>query len=206
MVRDSFIAAHIKWSLKVLVLFFLLGIGFLLIRIHNLSNQARVTNIAASPCKPAFADGGGPYYKPNSPMRKKIVPESNAGETLLINGKVMQSDCKSPAANVVVDIWQANESGSYQDEWYRGKIKTDNNGNYEFETVIPKGYGEGTGYRPPHIHFKVFEGNKEIITSQMFFPESKGTPGFEDAYIIKVESKQVNGKTFHTGTHNIILP
>ena len=77
---------------------------------------------------------------------------------------------------------------------------------YFFETVIPKGYGEGTGYRPPHIHFKVFLNDKEVITSQMFFPQIKGTPGFEDAYIMKLDRKMDSGKITNEGHHNIILP
>lgn len=157
-------------------------------------------------CKPAFLDGGGPYYKPDVPFRSKIVPENTNGEKLIISGRILKNDCKTPIPDAVLDIWQANESGSYEDEWYRGRIKSDGRGNYKFETVVPKGYGEGTGYRPPHIHFKVIKDEKELITSQMFFPEVKGTPGFNDAYIMKVKSEVKNNKPIHTATHNIILP
>jgi catechol 1,2-dioxygenase len=153
-------------------------------------------------CVPTFPDGGGPYYQENSPFRQKIVPEQNSGERLMVSGKVLRSDCKTPVANAVLDIWQADETGEYQDNWYRGKVRTDREGNYSFETVVPKGYGEGTGYRPPHIHFKVFEGDREIITSQMFFPEVQGTPGFDDAYIMRVETNS----GVHEGYHDIILP
>lgn len=159
-----------------------------------------------SGCKPAFRDGGGPYYLPNSPFRNKIVPEENKGDQLMVAGKIVMNDCATPVANAVLDIWQANESGSYEDAWYRGQIKTDSEGNYLFETVIPKGYGEGTGYRPPHIHFKVFIDNKEVVTSQMFFPESKDTPGFDDEYIMEVESTTKNGKKLYKASHTIVLP
>lgn len=165
-----------------------------------------LTNITKKECVPTFADGGGPYYLSNAPFRNKIAPDINNGEKLIVKGKILENDCKTIVANATLDIWQANESGDYEDEWYRGQVKTDSNGNYEFETVIPEGYGEGTGYRPPHIHFKVFKGNAEIITSQMFFPEVQGTPGFEDAYIMKVESTEKNGMQIHNGYHDIILP
>lgn len=170
------------------------------------TNPTEQTNtIQNQPCVPTFADGGGPYYQANSPFRDKIAPEQNNGEQLTVKGKILQNDCKTPVANAVLDIWQANESGNYEEEWYRGQVRTDQDGNYEFQTVVPKGYGEGSGFRPPHIHFKVHVNNQEIITSQMFFPESKGKPGFEDAYIMKLETKTQNGKNIHTGTHNIIL-
>lgn len=161
--------------------------------------------VVSGNCTPAFRDGGGPYYLPNSPFREKIAPEDSDGENLIVTGKILKSDCVTSLGGAVLDIWQANETGNYEDEWYRGRIITDNGGNFKFETVIPKGYGEGTGYRPPHIHFKVFVDGKEIVTSQMFFPEIKGTEGFDDAFIMSVESKEVGGKVIHYGKHDIVL-
>ncbi len=184
-------------------------IATLIFRIKSTGNEPftmNTSNVASEDCIPTFADGGGPYYQENSPFREKIVPENNEGIKLLVSGKVLLNDCKTPVSNAVIDIWQANESGDYQDEWYRGKINTDNKGSYSFETVVPKGYGEGTGYRPPHIHFKIFVDDQEIITSQMFFPEVKGTPGFEDAYIMKVEETERSGDRILEANHNIILP
>ena len=165
-----------------------------------------VANENTGNCIPTFKDGGGPYYKPNSPFREKIVQDTSNGDRLIVSGKILKNDCVTPISNAVLDIWQANEKGVYEDLWYRGQVRADKNGIYKFETIIPKGYGEGTGYRPPHIHFKVFIENEDIITSQMFFPEVKGTPGFDDAFIIKIESTEENGKKLYRGTHNIILP
>ncbi|HLL60425.1 MAG TPA: hypothetical protein VK338_01800 [Candidatus Nitrosocosmicus sp.] len=188
--------------LLILIIIVLIFSGFLFFKENTNSNGIITTTEKQKNCIPTFLDGGGPYYKPNSPFREKIVPDKNNGEKLIVKGKVLQNDCKTPVANAVIDLWQANETGNYQDEWYRGKIRTGGNGTYQFESVVPKGYGEGTGYRPPHIHFKVFINDVEIITSQMFFPEAKEKPGFEDAYIMSLTSKN----KIHTGQHNIILP
>ncbi len=198
---------------------YLLPLGFILLLILGFSTnllqfnpqpnspqEAKINNIPARHCQPTFADGGGPYYLPNSPFRSKIVPEINKGERLIVTGKVMRKDCQTPISGAIVDIWQANESGDYEDSWYRGQIITDQDGKYTFETVVPKGYGEGTGYRPPHIHFKVFIDNAEIITSQMFFPEARGKAGFDDAYIMQVSSSTESGKPTHQGYHDIVLP
>lgn len=191
--------------LAVKLIYVLVGIG-VLISIFIFTFSKRVQKEDHDLCVPAFVDGGGPYYKSNVPFRKKITPDQNDGEKLIVKGKVLKNDCKTAMSDVVIDIWQASEEGSYEDEYYRGKVRSDKDGNYSFETIMPKGYGEGTAYRPPHIHFKIFINNSEIITSQMFFPEAKGKPGFEEAYIMNLESKRLFGKVRHYGYHNIILP
>jgi protocatechuate 3,4-dioxygenase beta subunit len=171
-----------------------------------LTDPATPETETATDCTPTFRDGGGPYYKSNAPFRNKISPDNHSGEKLIVEGKILRNDCKTLVAEAVLDVWQANETGNYEDEWYRGQVRTSADGSYMFETVIPKGYGQGTGYRPPHIHFKVFVGGTEAVTSQMFFPEAKGRAGFDDAYIMTLETKQEAGQTIHYGYHNIILP
>ncbi len=153
-------------------------------------------------CIPTFADGGGPYYKPNSPFREKISDPTSSGQELIVEGKVLLNDCQTTVPDAVIDIWQADETGVYPDEWFRGQIRTNENGEYRFETVVPKGYGSGTGFRPPHIHFKIFIEGREIITSQMFFPESRGRAGFSDAYIMDIQEEGEN----LGAKHDIILP
>lgn len=179
-------------------------IGYLHYQVRTLEKTYETKTVAN--CVPTFRDGGGPYYKPNSPFRQQIAPDKSRGETLIMKGRILRNDCKTPIKKAVLDIWQANESGSYEDAWYRGQVRTNSKGEYTFETVIPKGYGEGTGYRPPHIHFKVHIDEKEVITSQMFFPEIKGQAGFDDAYIMKIESSKENGDKINHGYHDIILP
>lgn len=161
---------------------------------------------AKKTCTPTFADGGGPYYKANSPFRTVLYKTDSRGEILAVSGRVLHRDCQTPLPNAIVDIWHADENGKYQDDWYRGRILTDANGNYTFETIIPKGYGEGTGYRPPHIHFKIISNNTELITSQMFFPEVAGKAGFDEAYIIKTDKTIKNGRPMVLGYHDIIVP
>lgn len=191
--------------MAVKLIYVLVGIGVLIsIFIFTFSKSGQKEDHAL--CVPAFVDGGGPYYKSNVPFRKKITPDQNDGEILIVKGKVLKNDCKTSVQGAVIDIWQASEEGSYEDQYYRGKVKSDRNGEYMFETVMPKGYGKGTAYRPPHIHFKIFINNAEVITSQMFFPEAKGKPGFEEAYIMNLESKKFFGKVRHCGYHDIILP
>jgi protocatechuate 3,4-dioxygenase beta subunit len=92
----------------------------------------------------------------------------------------------------VLDIWQTGPDGGY-DVWderqpdynFRGRFGVDEDGSYEFQTMVPKPYTvptdgpvgrllEATGqhpWRPAHIHFKVeAEGHEPLIT-QVFFPD-----------------------------------
>lgn len=169
---------------------------------HTTQNEVIIQAEGTQPCIPTFLDGGGPYYEPNTPFRANIAPDSNQGTALTVRGKVLAADCKTPLANHILDVWQANESGNYEDSWYRGRVVTDSEGTYEFTTVIPKGYGEGTAFRPPHIHFKVWNQDKLLITSQMFLPESKNQ-GIDDAYIMQLT--QSSDKTY-LGEHVIVVP
>lgn len=194
-----------------LVLLGTLSLVWLETRANSLANLAQQVDLIQSApttkvgCIPTFVDGGGPYYFPNSPFRAEIAPTNHQGEVLTVTGKVLMNDCVTPLADVLVDVWQANESGNYEDEWYRGQVKTTATGEYGFTTVIPKGYGEGTAFRPPHIHFKIWQNNQELITSQMFLPASRAQ-GIEEAYIIRITSKTENDKPVHSGYHDLIMP
>ena len=145
------------------------------------------------------------YYLPGQPFREKVVPDDHNGRTLLVSGQLWESDCVTPIADAVIDIWQADETGEYQDEWYRGQIRTGSDGEYKFETVMPLGYGEGTAYRPPHIHFKVHIDGRLVATSQMFFEDVRGRTGFNDAYIIPVNTKERDGEEVLVGIYQIVL-
>ncbi len=173
--------------------------------IFFLNNSVIRLNRKAS-CKPTFADGDGPYYLPNAPFRDSLAPTNNHGQPLVVSGTLLQNDCLTPISDAVIDIWQANEDGVYVDDWYRGKIRTDAQGKYQFESVMPKGYGEGTAHRPPHIHVKIYLKDQLIITSEMFFPEVKGTPGFDDAYIMTTTIKKKDGVETIYGNHDLVLP
>ena len=52
-------------------------------------------------------------------------------------------------------------------QYLRGTQFTDAKGNVQFRTIFPSWYGG----RTPHVHFKVFLMNKEVVASQIFFPD-----------------------------------
>ena len=68
--------------------------------------------------------------------------------------------------NTVIDIWQANATGRYDNDdpnnpppadrfILRAKLKTNEKGEYSFTTIKPVPYQIGENqYRPAHIHLK----------------------------------------------------
>ena len=113
------------------------------------SSSKPVPEITQENCVPAFLDGGGPYYIENVEFRDNLAPAEHTGEVLTVEGYLFNTNCTETIPGAIVDIWQASEEGEYEDEYYRGKVRTDEDGYYRFSSVVPLGYGEGTAYRPP---------------------------------------------------------
>jgi catechol 1,2-dioxygenase len=114
-------------------------------------------------------DQEGPYYKDGAPLRAVIESE---GESLTMQGVILKSsDCRTPIAGAVVDIWHCDSKGRYDNDGFkcRGVVKSDKNGKYSFTTIFPPSYGS----RPRHIHFKVRAEGFPELTSQIYFKGDK---------------------------------
>lgn len=130
---------------------------------------------AALAATPAIADDDeptpelteGPYFTPNSPLRRSIVPAGATGRRLTLSGRVLTT-AGTPVKRALVDFWQADAEGDYDNEGYdfRGHQLTDARGRYTLHTVVPGLY---TG-RTRHIHVKVQAPGDPILTTQLFFP------------------------------------
>jgi protocatechuate 3,4-dioxygenase beta subunit len=109
----------------------------------------------------------GPYFTANSPERADLFEEGMAGTKIVVTGYVYTTDCQ-PVANALLDFWQADGNGVYDNSGYtlRGHQYTDANGHYRLTTVVPGIYPG----RTEHIHVKVQAPNGKLITSQLFFP------------------------------------
>ena len=129
----------------------------------------------------------GPFYRRGAPMGTKLSPPGDKGTPLFISGQVMNTEGKA-LANVMVDVWQANAGGHYDNDdpnnppppnvfRYRGVMKTDKDGNYAFETVVPGRYKLGDGHeRPQHIHYMVSATGCKTLITQLYF---ESDPYFE---------------------------
>ena len=163
----------------------------------------------------------GPYHRRNAPFRAKVTPPLEPGTVLLISGRVFGLDTRKPLPNTVIDIWQANRNGRYDNDdpknppaahvfTNRCRLVTDDQGYYEYETIHPGPYRiDAKTWRPPHIHYWVrATGYRELVT-QLYFrgdQHQKGDNWIRDSLIIDLrETKNAHG-AFKTGTFDIILP
>ncbi len=122
----------------------------------------------------------GPFFQLGSPERTNIRAEE-PGPRLLLTGIVTGLDCR-PIEGALLDFWQADEDGVYDNEGagFRGFQYTNARGEYELQTIIPGRYLNGSQFRPAHIHVKVTVG-EVTLTTQLYFP---GDPFNEvDAFI-----------------------
>jgi hypothetical protein len=141
---------------------------------------------AAPPAKWAATEDCilGPYFRKGAPYRAKVTPPLEAGVVLLIRGRVWGFDTRKPLAAAVLDVWQANAKGRYDNDdprnppkknvfVNRARLITDETGYYEFETVHPGAYKTGPeSWRPSHIHYAISHaGYKTLIKPKQFLNE-----------------------------------
>jgi catechol 1,2-dioxygenase len=134
----------------------------------------------------------GPLYVAGAPesvgfARLDDGTESHKGEVLFMQGTVFDQQGK-PLPGAKVEVWHANLTGNYSffDQTQspfnlRRTIVTDDQGRYQFRSIIPVGYGcppDGTtqqllnllgrhGQRPAHIHFFVSAPGHRKLTTQI---------------------------------------
>ena len=134
----------------------------------------------------------GPLYVAGAPVcqgsaRLDDGTESDQGEVLFMQGTVSGDDGK-PIPGAQVEVWHANLLGNYShfDQSQsafnlRRTIIADEQGRYQFRTIMPKGYGcppGGStqqlldllgrhGQRPAHIHFFISADGHRKLTTQI---------------------------------------
>src|SRR6187200_3298264 len=128
--------------------------------------------------------GEGPYYLDPKLLRSDIT-SGQPGAPLDLSMQVVRAGDCATLAGARVDVWHADALGLYSGyakqsgvggistepavgkQYLRGTQFTDAKGNVQFRTIFPSWYGG----RTPHVHFKVFLMNKEVVASQIFFPD-----------------------------------
>ncbi len=133
----------------------------------------------------------GPLYVAGAPESlgfARLCNDDEVGDPLIMEGQVFAEDGVTPLSNALVEVWHANHLGNYsyfdpsQEAFnLRRSIRTDENGRYCFQSVVPVGYSvppNGTtdtilkkvgrhGNRPAHIHFFVTADGHRKLTTQI---------------------------------------
>lgn len=140
----------------------------------------------AQACGLTPAQTAGPFY----PGEKNFTADNDLtwvagkralGQVIYIEGVVTDSNCQ-PVQGANVEIWQACETGKYNNPKdpnpakldpnfkYWGETYTDAEGKYIFKTILPGAYPADTDWvRPPHIHFKVSALKHRELVTQLYF-------------------------------------
>jgi len=176
----------------------------------------------------------GPVYVADAPMLEPpfVLPrrDDEPGEPLLFSGTIRSTD-GSPLAGTVVDIWQSNGAGEYSqfapgvpEHNLRGRLTTDDDGRFEFDTVVPAPYEVHLNgaparlltalgrpsFRPGHIHFKLSHEDAAPLTTQIYFDDD---PFIDSDVVGAVKASLVTKLLRHSGqdspatcSYDFVLP
>jgi len=170
-------------------------------------------------CFPTTLDyyGQGPFYTANAPVLEDnvLAPEDEPGTRMLISGVVRTLDCTLMISDAILDIWHADHGGAYDNQGFhlRGKVKSNAQGFYMFETILPGKYLNGASYRPSHIHFKITPPGFPTLTTQLYFEGDTDIPGDAAASITsgqydashRIIALTENGQGALEGTWDVIV-
>jgi protocatechuate 3,4-dioxygenase beta subunit len=161
------------------------------------STPLAVTDTSVDSDEPTIAVTEGPYFKANSPERASLLDASVVGTPLTLTGTVVSTK-GLPIAKALLDFWQADGKGSYDNSGYllRGHQFTTAEGKYQLETVVPGLYPG----RTRHIHVKVQAPNGPILTTQLFFPgePQNASDSIFNAKLLVAETDGPNGSKLAT--------
>jgi protocatechuate 3,4-dioxygenase alpha subunit len=104
------------------------------------------------------------------PCSELVTPE-RAG-ALRVFGSVLDG-AGEPVPDAMVEIWQADDAGTYRGDFGWGRCGTDAGGRFSFVTVKP-GQVPGTNAEPqaPHLVVLVFaRGLLKPVLTRMYFPD-----------------------------------
>jgi hypothetical protein len=91
----------------------------------------------------------------------RIAPPAEPGIPLVVRGRAVAEDGKTPVAGAVIFAYQTDKDGHYDrpgsaaHSWrLKGWVRTDADGRFEFSTIRPGAYPRRN--TPEHIHFNIF--------------------------------------------------
>jgi catechol 1,2-dioxygenase len=176
----------------------------------------------AENCRPTERGAGGPFYRRGAPWRARLAEANEPGEPLVISGRVVAAGTCQPLKGAIVDVWQANAAGFYDNQLsgeraagangfrLRGQMKTDDEGRYQFETVLPGNYGDAGVQRARHIHYIVSFPGYAPLTTECYFEgdeHNRTDPLVRQSLVVALSSfaHPQERRKYLKGTFDIVL-
>ncbi len=133
----------------------------------------------------------GPFYRDDVPEVPSGTDLSRDGVGEGLRVEVLVTDLSGhPVTDAVVDVWQANALGRYENQDcdeqpefnLRGRLRSDAQGRVHFRSIKPRGYAlpddgpvgrllNTLGLkleRPAHLHFRVAAPGFQVLTTHVF--------------------------------------
>lgn len=129
----------------------------------------------------------GPFYTPDTPERQSLLEPEMPGTRLVVSGYVYSTDCQ-PIPGALLDFWQADNAGVYDNEGYRlrGHQFAAEDGRFELETIVPGLYPG----RTRHIHVIAQRPEQPVLITQLYFPDEPGNAAdgiFDPSLVMDVQ-------------------
>ncbi|HJR58381.1 MAG TPA: hypothetical protein VJ813_03240 [Vicinamibacterales bacterium] len=141
--------------------------------------------------------------------RARIAPESEPGTPMVVHGRAVTEDGKTPVGGAIVFAYHTDREGHYDrpgagaHSWrLKGWALTDADGTFEFRTIRPGPYpGRNT---PAHIHFNIFlaDGRRYWADGLEFADDPLVPPGGRPG----VSPIRHEGRTQHVDLRFQLLP
>jgi len=145
------------------------------------------------------SDQEGPFYPVKQiPLRSNLIQGASLlNDSVELDGQILDKQ-GNPLVGAKIEIWQCDKSGIYDHPRQQnteqfdtnfsgyGAQVTDAKGYYKFTTLYPAPYPG----RPPHIHVKIWNKNKELLTTQLYLEGNTSGSWFG----VSLEPLQINPK------------
>ncbi len=136
----------------------------------------------------------GPFFRADVPLEAsgtRICRVDEPGLSLTVHGRVTDAATGEGIGGAEVWVWQTGESRLYENEDpdqpefnLRGRIRTDDDGSYQFRTIAPISYeiphgpvydfmaavGRST-WRAAHVHFRVVHPDYQRLTTALYLAD-----------------------------------
>lgn len=147
------------------------------------------------------AQTAGPFYKPDSPLKRDLGVEVAGGTPITLAGFVRDAQCRA-VPNAMVEVWHADKSGRYDNTGFalRGHQFTDEAGRWGFTTIVTQHYS----FRTAHYHFRVTRADGRTLITQLYLPDHPRN-GADSLFDERLLLKMDEGRSRRVGRFDFVV-